>query len=710
MASADTADFLVELGTEELPPQALLTLSTALTDGIGAGLAAAGLEHAGLTAFATLRRLAVMAEALQSRQAPSEVEKRGPPVRVAFDKHGLPSKAAQAFASGCGVAVDQLERLSTEKGEWLVHRSVDPGRTAVELLPDIVNRALADLPIPKRMRWGDSEAEFVRPVHWLLMLFDGQVVPAMLVGRRAGDLTRGHRFHAPAELLVPAPADYEQKLATDGYVIASFARRRDQIARLVRDAAEAAGGEPVLDPAVLDEVTALVEWPVAVTGRFDAEFLDLPEEVLVSTLQAHQRYFPVREQDGQLMPLFIAISNLESREPEKVVAGNERVIRPRLADAAFFWNKDRQTPLIERRDALKDVVFQRDLGSLYDKSERVATLAHELVDAEHADGHFEHGVWQEWVVRAAHLAKTDLLTEMVGEFPDLQGRMGYYYALADDEADAVAVAIEEQYLPRHAGDQLPQSPVGQTLSIADRLDTLAGIFAVGKKPTGNKDPFALRRAALGLLRILIECDHDLDLRAFIGRALVLQPKHVSAPGELAEQLFEFITDRLRAYYLDGQCPAFERGEITAEVFEAIHARRPGSPSDFHARLRALREFLALDAAESLAAANKRIANILRGTDEHETDLDPTLFAEDAEKQLHTVVDQLAATQAERVAARDYRGVLLALAGLREPVDRFFDDVMVMVEDDKLRRNRLALLRRLRDLFLDVADLSVIPAT
>ena len=707
---AETADFLVEIGTEELPPKALLSLSAALSDAIGAGLAATGLEHAGLTAFATPRRLAVMARSLQVRQAPREVEKRGPPVKVAFDTHGIPSQAAKAFASGCGVAVDELERLTTKKGEWLVYRSVDPGLAAIELLPDIVNRALADLPIPKRMRWGDGDAEFVRPVHWLLMLFGGQVVPATLLARDAGDVTYGHRFHAPGEMLIATPSDYEKKLAAHGHVIANFTKRRDRVAQLVSDAAAAAGGEPVLDADVLDEVTALVEWPVTITGRFDPEFLELPEEVLVSTLQSHQRYFPVRAPDGKLLPLFIAISNLDSREPAKVVAGNERVIRPRLADAAFFWNKDRETPLIKRREALKSVVFQHDLGSLFDKSARVATLAREQLDGRFADGDFEHGVLEEWIVRAAHLAKADLLTEMVGEFPELQGRMGYYYALADGEPEAVAVAIEEQYLPRHAGDRLPASPVGRALSVADRLDTLAGIFAVGNKPTGNKDPFALRRAALGLLRILIECEQEMDLREFIGQAIVLQPLHLTAPGELAEELYAFIIDRLRAYYLDGQCPEFAKGEITPEIFEAVRARRPNSPLDFNERLRALHEFLALDAAESLAAANKRIANILRGADEPEAPLDPALFAEEAEHQLHGVVDKLAEIQTERVAARDYRGVLLDLAGLREPVDRFFDEVMVMAEDAELRRNRLALLRRLRGLFLDVADLSVIPAT
>ncbi|RMF98148.1 MAG: glycine--tRNA ligase subunit beta [Gammaproteobacteria bacterium] len=703
---ADHADFLVEIGTEELPPVALPTLCAAFRDGIAAGLDAARLAHGGLRAFASPRRLAVLVTALATRQPPSEIEKRGPPVKVAFDADGRPTKAADAFARGCGVSVDALDRVSTPKGEWLVYRAADPGRDAAELLPGIVDGALASLPIPRRMRWGAGEVEFVRPVHWLVLLLDGEVLPATLLGKAAGRETRGHRFHAPEPIALAAAADYPTVLAERGRVLADFDARRERVIELARESATAAGGEALLDPAVVTEVTALVEWPVAVTGRFDAEFLALPREVLISTLQSHQRYFPVQGGDGKLLPLFIAISNLESREPAKVAAGNERVVRPRLADAKFFWNKDRQQRLADRVDALKQVVFQRDLGSLYDKSARVGRLARWL--AESLPTGAGDAALATQLARAAQLAKTDLLTEMVGEFPELQGRMGYYYALADGEDPAVATAIEEQYLPRHAGDRLPATPAGRLLSLAERLDTLAGIFATGRRPTGNRDPFGLRRAALGLLRIAIEGELELDLPAALRQAVSLQPLDVDDPDALVAELYEFIVDRLRAWYLEGQLPGVDAEQASAEMFAAVRARRPASPVDFRQRLLAVHEFMTLDAAASLAAANKRIANILKGAPDGADEVDPALLREPAEQALYAALQALADAHARQLAARDYRALLTGLAGLREAVDRFFDEVLVMAEDERLRRNRLALLRRLRRLFLDVADLSLVP--
>ncbi|HHQ15106.1 MAG TPA: glycine--tRNA ligase subunit beta [Chromatiales bacterium] len=702
-------DFLVEIGTEELPPKALQRLASAFADAIASGIDDAGLAHDAVQWFASPRRLAVRVRQLQTTQAERRVEKRGPPVRIAFDDEGKPTKAAEAFASGCGVTVDELDRLKSDKGEWLVYRSVEPGQAATELLPEIVDRALTSLPIPKRMRWGNSDAEFVRPVHWLLMLSGNDVVPATIMGHESGNTSRGHRFMAPEPAVIEQPGDYERVLHDTGRVIVDFAARRDRIVRLATQAAIEAGGNALLEPAVVDEVTALVEWPSPVIGHFDPEFLRLPAEVLISTLQEHQRYFPVRDKDGKLLPAFIAISNIDSHDPAQVVRGNERVVHPRLADAAFFWDKDGEHSLTERRDELRDVVFEKDLGSLYDKSARVADLAHRLAgDWQHLEG-FQQSVLQEWVVRSAHLAKADLLTELVGEFPDLQGRIGYYYAMRDGEVPAVAHAIEEHYWPRHAGDRLPESRTGQVLAVADRLDTLAGIFAVGKKPTGNKDPFGLRRAALGLLRILIECELELDLDEYLSHAIELQPVDIDDAPSLQRELFDFITDRLRAYYLDGHCPAFEGKTIDAETFAAIHARRPVSPLDFHKRLLAVDAFLAAPAATSLAQANKRIANILRGTkDTPASAIDPGLFEHDAESRLHDALLALSEQHDRLVQERDYAAILEALAKLREPVDAFFDSVMVMTEDTQRRRNRLALLTQLRNLFLDVADLSLIP--
>jgi glycyl-tRNA synthetase beta chain len=709
MTTAATADFLVEIGTEELPPKALHRLETAFAGNVIDGLRDANLGHGVTESFAAPRRLALLVRDLELAQAEQRIEKRGPPVKVAFDADGKPTRAAEAFASGVGVTVAELDRETSKKGEWLYFRGVEPGRPARELLPAIVDAALAKLPIPKRMRWGDGDAEFVRPVHWLVMMLDSESVPATILDQAAGVITHGHRFHAPEPLTLKTAADYAATLQEQGHVLPGFAARRKRIESLARNAANALGGDAVLTDEVVEEVTALVEWPVAVTGRFDEQYLGLPEEVLISTLQDHQRYFPVRNSDGELLPNFITISNVESREPEQVQAGNERVVRPRLADAAFFFAQDRRRPLADRRDDLRAVVFEKDLGSLFDKSARVAELGHAIAGDLQPNGDFKHSVLQEWVVRAAHLAKTDLLTSMVGEFPELQGRMGYYYAKHDGELDAVAVAIEEQYLPRHAGDRLPATHTGRVLALADRLDTLAGIFAVGKRPTGNKDPFGLRRSALGLLRVLIETGLELDLSKTLAHAIRLQPIDCNDADALAAEIFDFIIDRLRAYYLDGLAPGLSAGDVTAESFEAVRARNPASPLDFHQRLAAVQYFLQLPAAESLAQANKRIANILRGEAADEDAVRPELFEAAEESTLHQAVAGILGQHAEHLEQRDYAAVLTTLAELREPVDDFFDAVMVMAEDAELKANRLALLKRLRHLFLDVADLSLIPA-
>jgi glycyl-tRNA synthetase beta chain len=695
------ADFLVELGCEELPPKSLRALGESFAAGITAGLDGAALAHGGVYWFASPRRLAVHVKDLARVQPPQRVEKRGPPAAVAVAADGQPTRAAQAFADGCGVAVTDLGRVTTDKGSWLFYSAEQPGRRASELLPSLVSQALDGLPIARRMRWGSGETEFVRPVHWLVMLHGGDVVPGVVLGLAAGRATEGHRFHARGPFDLPTAADYLAVLAERGQVLADFGARRERVRAAVAAAATAAGGTALLDNDLLDEVTALVEWPVAITGRIPEQFLRLPEEVLVATLQGHQRYFPVRDAAGHLLPCFVTVSNLASRDPAEVTAGNERVVRPRLTDAAFFFDQDCRTPLAERARQLDTVVFQKGLGSLHDKSARVAALGTEVAVAL--------GVDPATVARAARLAKADLLTQMVGEFPELQGEMGYRYALADGEPAAVALAVGEQYRPRHAGDGIPGSAAGQVLALADRLDSLAGAFALGKRPSGNKDPFALRRAGLGLLRIVIEGELELDLPGLIGKALALQPVRGVDVDALGADLYDFVTDRLRAWYLDGLAPGLPAGAITAEMFEAVRLRRPASPRDFHARLLGVRSFAALPESASLAQANKRIANILRNTPlDAGAVIDPDLFESVEELALHTAVEAARLAQVPLLQRRDYQAALKGLAALRAPVDAFFDSVLVMAEDPARRRNRLALLQRLRSMFLDVADLSCLP--
>ena len=697
---AATADFLVEIGTEELPPKSLADLEHAFSGQIGDGLRAASLGFASLSSYATPRRLAVLVSGLNAAQPVQTIEKRGPPVAVAFAADGSPTRAALAFAEGCGVPIEAVGRVETAKGAWLFHSAQSPGRASAELLHGIVTAALAALPIPRRMRWGSGDAEFVRPVHWVVMLLGDAVLPEPVLGIAPGRKTRGHRFHAPEELVIGAPSDYPGLLSGRGKVIPEYRARRDRVLSLASAAALTAGGHPVYSEALLDEVTGLVEWPVAITGSFDAGFLRLPEEVLIATLQGHQRYFPVRDSNEQLLPRFVTMANLESLDPDEVRAGNERVVLPRLSDAAFFWDQDRKSTLASRVERLGSVVFQQGLGSLLERSRRVASLGSEIARALGQDA--------EVVERAALLAKTDLLTAMVGEFPELQGRMGFHYATRDGEPAAIAAAIEEQYLPRHAGDRLPATPGGRALALADRADTLSGVFALGKRPSGNKDPFGLRRAALGLLRILVEDGVDLDLHSLLVKAISLQPVAVKDVPGLATELFDFVVERSRAWYLDGLAPAMPAGTVTAESFEAVRLRRPTSPVDFHARLLGVTAFLKLPEAESLAVANKRIANILRTAAAGDQRVDAALFESPEEHALHAAIEKVGGTHHQHLARRDYRQALQGLAALRSPVDAFFEAVLVMADAPAVRDNRLAQLRRLRDLFLDVADLSCLP--
>ena len=726
-------DFLVELGTEELPPKALRGLEEAFAAGIRSGLEKAALEHGELVSYATPRRLAVWVKRLASSQPEQDIKRRGPPVTAAFDASWAPTRAATAFAETCGTTVDALQRVEEGKGTFLYFIGTKPGAPVTQLLPEIVKASLDALPIPRRMHWGSSDAEFVRPVHWLVMLYGKDVIPVTLLDTVSGDHTQGHRFHAPKPLHVTSPAGYEKALREHGYVLADFGARRDVIREKVAAAAADIKGRALIGAALLDEVTALVEWPVPITGRFEERFLALPREVLISTLQEHQRYFPVEDDKGRLLPSFITVSNIESRDPSKVREGNERVVRPRLADAAFFWDQDRKRPLASLRDALNAVTFHVKLGSLGDKTRRARTLAGEIAAVS--------GQEVAETERAAELCKCDLLTALVGEFPELQGVMGTYYALADGETPEVAVAIREHYLPRGAGDGLPETHPGVAVAIADKLDTLAAIFAVGEKPTGTKDPLGLRRAAIGVLRILIETGLDLDLRRFVSRAVelarvdierVAAEKAASKPATGAEKLasatgkppvifsiekitaeiYDYMMERLRAYYLEGGGTRNTIGaaNMTTEMFDAVLASSPMSPLDFDARLKALRAFLELPESTSLTAANKRIANILKksagGTAPSEIDV--SSLKESAEVRLFDAMRALKDAVSQATAQREYANALGRLAQLRPAVDEFFDQVMVMAEDPKLRANRLALLAQLQGLFAGVADLSRLP--
>ncbi len=694
-------DFLAEIGTEELPPLALKTLAESFAAAITVALDAAHLRHGRVQRFASPRRLAVLVKGLREQQPEQETKRRGPPVSAAFDTAGAPTRAALAFAEACGTSVGSLARITEAKGEFLFYSARLPGRLARELLPGIVQSALDALPIPKRMRWGAGETEFVRPVHWVLLLFGKEPLPARILDTPSGQVTFGHRFHAPKPLRIATPGAYVGTLRQRGFVLADFDERREKIRIGVNEVAQALGGSPVTSDALLDEVTALVEWPVPLAGQFDERFLELPREVLIATLQDHQRYFPVAATDGRLLPAFIAVANLESRDPDQVRAGNERVVRPRLSDAAFFYESDRKKSLAQRRDELAGVIFQSQLGTLADRAYRVCALTSEIAE--------RLGVDRTLAARAAELCKCDLLTAMVGEFPELQGTMGRYYAQHDGEPSAVAQAIAEQYLPRFAGDELPASPIGTALAIADKLDTVTSIFAIDQKPTGTRDPFGVRRAALGIVRVIIEKRLELDLRALIRRAAELLAERsagVGAPSDaLQEQVYDYIMERLRAYYLDGAAGV----PVTTEMFDAVLSNRPSSPLDFDARLRAVERFLKLEAAASLAAANKRIANILRKADRPATtEVRPELLELDAEQRLHAALEQLRPEVEPLLARRDYTEALQRLASLREPVDAFFDSVMVMNENAALRSNRLGLLAALRQLFLHTADLSRLP--
>ncbi|MCP3851966.1 MAG: glycine--tRNA ligase subunit beta [Gammaproteobacteria bacterium] len=688
---SDKKDLLIELGTEELPPTALKGLIQAFEKGVCAGLNEADLTYDGIKSYATPRRLAIVVTQLSSTSPDKSVERRGPALQAAFDEEGCPTKAAQGFARSCGVEVEQLSKLETDKGAWLAYTLAEKGKQATDLLPAIFQSALDKLPIPKRMHWGDLDALFVRPVHWAILLFGSEVVQTNILSVSTSNTTRGHRFHKPEEFSVSAPADYEKQLKEQGMVIADFNVRQDLIRQQINEAAKKTGGHAVIDPDLLDEVTGMIEWPQVIVGEFEEHFLEVPSEALISAMKKHQKYFHIVDSNHQLMPYFITISNVQSSDPNQIKQGNERVIRPRLSDASFFWSQDNKTPLENKLERLKTVVFQNKLGTVYDKTQRVTELAAIIAD--------ELGSNTQHAKRAAQLAKCDLMTEMVNEFPDLQGIMGRYYASKDGEDDSVALALDEQYMPRFSGDQTPSSETGQALSIAERIDTLMGIFSLGQIPSGDKDPFALRRAALGLLRTIIEHKLVLDIPKILGQSAALFPQEVNASAA-CEPVYTFMLHRLKGYFADQ--------DISTDIFDSVIALSPAQPYDFACRIDAVNQFKQLEASESLAAANKRIANILKKLKgKRPTEVNSELFIEEAEKHLS---DQLASVS-ERItpllAQAQYTQALTELSTLRDVVDRFFDDVMVMADDEALKNNRIALLGLLQGQFIQVADLSLL---
>ncbi|MDP8821637.1 glycine--tRNA ligase subunit beta [Serratia marcescens] len=683
--------FLVEIGTEELPPKALRSLAESFAANFTAELDNAGLEHGEVSWFAAPRRLALKVANLSAAQADREIEKRGPAIAQAFDAEGKPSKAAEGWARGCGITVDQAERLVTDKGEWLMYRAHVKGQSAQQLLAGMVSTALAKLPIPKLMRWGDSDVQFVRPVHTVTMLLGADLIPGTVLGIESARTVRGHRFMGEAEFTLDNADQYPQILLERGKVVADYEARKALIKRDAELAAQKIGGKADLSDSLLEEVASLVEWPVVLTAKFEEKFLAVPAEALVYTMKGDQKYFPVYDAAGKLLPNFIFVANIESKDPQQIISGNEKVVRPRLADAEFFFNTDRKKRLEDNLPRLETVLFQQQLGTLRDKTDRIQALAGWVAGQIGAD--VNHAT------RAGLLSKCDLMTNMVFEFTDTQGVMGMHYARHDGEAEDVAVALNEQYQPRYAGDALPQSLVACSLAIADKMDTLAGIFGIGQHPKGDKDPFALRRAALGVLRIIVEKNLPLDLQTLTEEAVRLYGSKLTN-AKVVDEVVEFMLGRFRAWYQ-------EEGHAV-DTIQAVLARRPTKPADFDARVKAVSHFRTLNEAAALAAANKRVSNILaKSTETLNDSVRASVLKDAAEIQLATHLVVLRDKLQPYFAAGNYQEALVELAALREPVDAFFDNVMVMADDAEVRVNRLTLLSKLRELFLQVADISVL---
>ena len=685
-----TQNFLVEIGTEELPPKALKTLATSFADNVEAELNQAGLTFDKIEWFAAPRRLAVKVLNLATQQPSKEIEKRGPAVSAAFDAEGKPTKAAEGWACGCGIAVDQAERIATDKGEWLVHRAKIEGQPTKNLLNAIVANALAKLPIPKPMRWADKTVQFIRPVHTVTMLLGDELIEGEILGVASARTIRGHRFLGEKEFEIQHADQYPQLLREKGSVVADFNERKAEILAKSQAKATALGGVADIEESLLEEVTSLVEYPNVLAAKFEERFLAVPAEALVYTMKGDQKYFPIYDKDGKLLPHFIFVSNINPEDPTAIIEGNEKVVRPRLTDAEFFFKTDLKQKLVDRLPRLETVLFQQQLGTLKDKTDRIEQLAGEIAKQIGAD--------EAKAKRAGLLSKCDLMTNMVFEFTDTQGVMGMHYARHDGEDEEVAVALNEQYMPRFAGDELPKSLVASAVALADKFDTLTGIFGIGQAPKGSADPFALRRAALGALRIIVEKNLPLDLEDLVKKSAALFGDKLTNKNVVAD-VVDFMLGRFRAWYQDEG--------IAVDVIQAVLARRPTRPADFDARVRAVSHFRTLDSAEALAAANKRVSNILAKADAAIGEINLTACVEPAEKALAEAVLALRTEVQPLIAQSDYTAVLDKLANLRSPVDSFFDNVMVNAEDPVLRQNRLAILNTLRGLFLQVADISVL---
>ena len=685
-----TQNFLVEIGTEELPPKALKTLATSFADNVEAQLNQAGLTFDKIEWFAAPRRLAVKVLNLATQQPSKEIEKRGPAVSAAFDAEGKPTKAAEGWARGCGITVEQAERIATDKGEWLVHRAKIEGQPTKNLLNDIVANALAKLPIPKPMRWADKTVQFIRPVHTVTMLLGDELIEGKILGVASARTIRGHRFLGEKEFEIQHADQYPQLLREKGSVVADFNERKAEILAKSQAKAIALGGVADIEESLLEEVTSLVEYPNVLAAKFEERFLAVPAEALVYTMKGDQKYFPIYDKDGKLLPHFIFVSNINPEDPTAIIEGNEKVVRPRLTDAEFFFKTDLKQKLVDRLPRLETVLFQQQLGTLKDKTDRIEQLAGEIAKQIGAD--------EAKAKRAGLLSKCDLMTNMVFEFTDTQGVMGMHYARHDGEDEEVAVALNEQYMPRFAGDELPKSLVASAVALADKFDTLTGIFGIGQAPKGSADPFALRRAALGALRIIVEKNLPLDLEDLVKKSAALFGDKLTNQNVVAD-VVDFMLGRFRAWYQDEG--------IAVDVIQAVLARRPTRPADFDARVRAVSHFRTLDSAEALAAANKRVSNILAKADAAIGEINLTACVEPAEKALAEAVLALRTEVQPLIAKGDYTAVLDKLANLRAPVDSFFDNVMVNAEDPALRQNRLAILNTLQGLFLQVADISVL---
>ena len=685
-----TQNFLVEIGTEELPPKALKTLATSFADNVEAELNQAGLTFDKIEWFAAPRRLAVKVLNLATQQPSKEIEKRGPAVSAAFDAEGKPTKAAEGWARGCGITVEQAERIATDKGEWLVHRAKIEGQPTKNLLNDIVANALAKLPIPKPMRWADKTVQFIRPVHTVTMLLGDELIEGEILGVASARTIRGHRFLGEKEFEIQHADQYPKLLREKGSVVADFNERKAEILAKSQAKATALGGVADIEESLLEEVTSLVEYPNVLAAKFEERFLEVPAEALVYTMKGDQKYFPIYDKDGKLLPHFIFVSNINPEDPTAIIEGNEKVVRPRLTDAEFFFKTDLKQKLVDRLPRLETVLFQQQLGTLKDKTDRIEQLAGEIAKQIGAD--------EAKAKRAGLLSKCDLMTNMVFEFTDTQGVMGMHYARHDGEDEEVAVALNEQYMPRFAGDELPKSLVASAVALADKFDTLTGIFGIGQAPKGSADPFALRRAALGALRIIVEKNLPLDLEDLVKKSAALFGDKLTNKNVVAD-VVDFMLGRFRAWYQDEG--------IAVDVIQAVLARRPTRPADFDARVRAVSHFRTLDSAEALAAANKRVSNILAKADAAIGEINLTACVEPAEKVLAEAVLALRTKVQPLIAQGDYTAVLDKLANLRAPVDSFFDNVMVNAEDPALRQNRLAILSTLQGLFLQVADISVL---